>query len=86
MKKLDLPGVTSKEQAERLARRHFDELVKYRPVAPNNFKVGDRVINGSARATVVELVADDFLRVVYDYDMWKGDPTTELAAYFRHED
>lgn len=49
----------------------------------HGFRVGDRVRNGSARATVVELIADDALRVLYDGDT---DTTLEIAAYFRRLD
>lgn len=46
----------------------------------HGFKVGDRVRNGAASATVIALIADDALRVLYDGD---DEPTTEIAAYFR---
>lgn len=55
----------------------------------HNFKVGDRVRNGDAKATVVELASDDFLIVVYDdnrrdEDPYDGEPQIRLAVYFEH--
>ncbi|AZV00233.1 hypothetical protein [Paracoccus kondratievae] len=46
----------------------------------HGFKAGDLVENGSARARVIALVADDALEVIYDGD---DEPTVELALYFR---
>lgn len=46
----------------------------------HGFRVGDRVRNGDARATVVGLISDDALSVLYDGD---DEPTIEIAAYFR---
>lgn len=46
----------------------------------HGFKVGDRVRNGAAKATVIDLVADDALRVLYDGN---AETTVEIAAYFR---
>ena len=46
----------------------------------HGFKVGDRVRNGAAVATVIALIADDALRVLYDGET---ESTVELAAYFR---
>lgn len=46
----------------------------------HGFKVGDRVRNGYAKATVIALTADDALRVLYD---GATETTVEIAAYFR---
>ena len=48
----------------------------------HNFKPGERVRNGQSAATVVRLIADDFLEVIYDHDA-DQDKTTECAGYFK---
>lgn len=44
------------------------------------FRIGDRVQNGAAKATVVSLVADDALGVIYDGN---AETVIEVASYFR---
>lgn len=49
---------------------------------PHEFKIGDRVRNGSAGARVVELLADDFLVVEYDNALDLSDRVIECSCYF----
>ena len=51
--------------------------------AAHGFKVGDMVENGSVRARVIAIIADDAMEVVYDGD---DEPTIDLAVYFRRAD
>lgn len=51
--------------------------------AAHGFKVGDIVENGSVRARVIALIADDAMEVIYDGD---DEPTIDLAVYFRRAD
>ena len=48
----------------------------------HTFRPKDRVINGRSKATVVRLIADDALEVVYDNDVDR-EPQVEVASYFR---
>ena len=46
-------------------------------------EIGDRVCNGNTAATVIDLIADDSLLVLYDGD---AEATIELAVYFKRFD
>ena len=48
----------------------------------HDFKIGERIFNGGASATVLRIIADDALEVIYDCDPDR-EPVCEPAFYFK---